>query len=198
MKHISVRTRNRARGIVAFLAASAVFAAAGCTSNTESPETNGPTSQAPSVATSESSPPDSTEVAKKEAIATYEAYWQEMAKLYANPLGKASNLKQYAAATALISAEKDVKETHAKGNLIVGEVNVERPTVTNLDTSRKTLTTTLSSCLDVSRWIVVESSTKKPITLPAKRLTKYVIVSTVERWPDGWKVIKDEPQGKAC
>ncbi|MFI5808771.1 hypothetical protein [Streptomyces sp. NPDC051561] len=55
---------------------------------------------------------------------------------------------------------------------------------------------TLSSCLDISRWQVVDSTTRKPAILPKERLTKFVVVSTLERWSAGWKVIRDEPQAQ--
>ncbi|MEU6987330.1 hypothetical protein ABZ946_28515 [Streptomyces sp. NPDC046324] len=177
---------------------SAVLAAAGCTSHTGSPGSNAPTSQASSATDSVTSPPDPTEAAKKEAIATYQAYWQELEKLYADKTGKAANLKQYAAAAALSNAELDAKRAHDRDRLHVGEVGVGTPTATKTDINRKIPHVILSSCLDISRWQVVNASTKKPVTLPANRLTKYVIKSTLERWPEGWRVIRDEPQGKSC
>ncbi|WP_240509382.1 secreted protein/lipoprotein [Streptomyces agglomeratus] len=148
-----------------------------------------------------SQPPKPTnprETAKKEVISTYKAYWQEMEKLYADRSGKDAELKKYAAALALIRAEADARRAHDENLIHTGQVTVGTPTVTKLDIDRKVPNATISSCLDISHWDVVDTGTKKPVSLPSNRLTKYVIVSTVERWPEGWRVIKDEPQDKPC
>jgi hypothetical protein len=121
-----------------------------------------------------------------------------MQKLYADSTGKGSNLKQYAASAALSNAEANAKRAHDRNRIHIGGVTVGNPTVTKLDINRKIPNATLSSCLDISRWQVVDTTTKKPVTLPSNRLTKYVIVTTVERWPEGWRVIRDEPQDKSC
>ncbi|MFG2645928.1 hypothetical protein ACGFYP_33725 [Streptomyces sp. NPDC048370] len=192
-----VRTRNGHRDAALILAVGAVLTAAGCTTS-DSPDDNLPTQSAPLATKSATTPPDPTEKAKQDAIATYKAYWQEMEKLYADKSGKGANLKQFAASAALSNAELDAKRAHERGRLHVGEVGVGNPTATKTDINRKIPHVILSSCLDISRWQVVEVSTKKPVTLPTSRLTKYVIKSTLERWPEGWRVIRDEPQGKSC
>ncbi|WP_405803582.1 hypothetical protein OG729_00800 [Streptomyces sp. NBC_00210] len=152
-------------------------------------------SAAPSRSTT---PADPAEAAKADAIDTYKRYWQEMERLYVDSTGKGANLKPYAAAAALINAEADAKSMHGRGLVVTGEVAVGSPTVTKIDINRKIPNVTLSSCLDISRWQVIHSKTKKPAALPTERLTKYVIVSTIERWPEGWRVIKDEPQEQNC
>ncbi|MFB8441199.1 secreted protein/lipoprotein [Streptomyces niveus] len=121
-----------------------------------------------------------------------------MEDLYADKNGKVTALKQHAAGVALANAEADSKQMHDKGVIITGGVVVGNPTVTKVDVDRKIPNVTISTCLDVSGWNVIESDTKKPASLPSTRLTKYVIQAVVEKWPEGWKVIKDEPQGKAC
>ncbi|SHH34541.1 hypothetical protein [Streptomyces sp. 3214.6] len=141
---------------------------------------------------------DPKETAKREAIAAYGAYWQEMEKLYADVTGKSVHLDQYAAAAALKNAEADAKSTHERGLINTGDVAVTAQSVTKVDTSGKIPNATLSSCLDISRWQTVNAETKSPVSLPDNRLTKYVIVSTVERYPEGWRVTSDEPQGKSC
>ncbi|MER5556165.1 secreted protein/lipoprotein [Streptomyces sp. NPDC002793] len=121
-----------------------------------------------------------------------------MEKLYADSSGKSAHLKSFAASVALSSAEADAKSTHARKLIHTGEVSVGSPTVTKLDMDRKIPNASLSSCLDVSQWKVVNVETKKPAALPTERLTKFVVSTTVEHWPDGWKVIRDEPTDRAC
>ncbi|MGP4001331.1 hypothetical protein [Streptomyces sp. 8N706] len=171
-------------------------AVSACSSNDSKANDSKP-SPTPS-ATQPTKPADPAETAKKDAIAAYQAYWQEMEKLYADSTGKKAELKQYAASTALKNAEADAKRTHDRNRVHIGGVTVGNPTVTKLDMSREVPNVTVSSCLDISRWQVVDTTTKKPVTLPSNRLTKYVIVTTVERWPEGWRVIRDEPQDKSC
>ncbi|CAL9671205.1 hypothetical protein SUDANB15_07410 (plasmid) [Streptomyces sp. enrichment culture] len=141
---------------------------------------------------------DPAETAKKEAIATYQGYWQEMEKLYADLSGAGANLKQYAALAALKNATADAKRAHDHGRVYVGSVSVINPAVTEYDATGKIPNATVSSCLDISWWQPVDADTKKPVTLPTNRLTKYLIVSTLEKWPEGWRVIRDEPQDKPC
>jgi hypothetical protein len=141
---------------------------------------------------------DPAEAAKKEAIAAYQNYWQEMERLYADRSGAGANLKKYAALAALKNATADAKRAHDHGRVYVGSVSVINPTVTEYDATGKIPNATVSSCLDISQWQPVDAATKKPVTLPTNRLTKYLIVSTLEKWPEGWRVIRDEPQDKPC
>ncbi|GAQ65424.1 hypothetical protein [Streptomyces scabiei] len=141
---------------------------------------------------------DPKETAKKEAIAAYGAYWQEMQKLYADQTGKSAHLDQYAASAALKNAEADAKRAHDRGRIYTGSVALTDQTVTKVNVSGKIPNATVSSCLDISRWRRVDAETKKPVSQPENRLTKYLIVSTVEKYPEGWRVTRDEPQGKSC
>jgi hypothetical protein len=135
---------------------------------------------------------------KKEAISTYQAYWQEMEKLYADPTGQSSHLDQYAASAALENAEADAKRAHDRGRIYIGNVVLTDQSVTKADITGKVPNATVSSCLDISSWRTVDADTKKPVSLPSNRLTKYLISSTVEKYPEGWRVTSDEPQGKPC
>ncbi|WP_174855774.1 hypothetical protein [Streptomyces rishiriensis] len=70
--------------------------------------------------------------------------------------------------------------------------------VTKTELDSPTPRVTLSSCLDVSQWQPVIADTRKPVKLPTNRLTKYQVLTTLEKWPQGWRVVRDEPQGKKC
>lgn len=159
-----------------------------------------PADKSPSVVRSPTSaaPVDPKEAAKKEAIAAYGAYWQEMEKLYADPTGKGADLDQYAASAALKNAEADAKGAHDRDRVYTGGVTLTDQTVTKVDASGKIPNVSVSSCLDISQWRKVDAETKKPVSLPTNRLTKYRILSTIEKYPEGWRVTRDEPQGKSC
>ncbi|MEU6610266.1 hypothetical protein ABZ922_35360 [Streptomyces shenzhenensis] len=156
--------------------------------------------KSPSVAQSPtaSATADGKDTAKKEAVAAYAAYWQEMEKLYAGPAGKSAHLDQYAASTALKNAEADAKRLHDRGRINTGRVTLTDQAVAKAELTARVPNVTLSSCLDVSKWQTVDAKTKKPVSLPDNRLTKFLIVSTVEEYPEGWRVTRDDPQGKSC
>ena len=190
--HSAVRFRN---SVAMSLALGAALALSACSSSDGKDEA---ADKSPTASPTQTASADPTETAKKEAVAQYGAYWQEMEKLYADPTGKSAQLDQYAASAALKNAETDAKRTHDRGLINTGDVKLTDQAVTKTDTSGKIPNVTVSSCLDISKWQTVDAKTKKPVTLPTNRLTKYLIVSTVEKYPEGWRVTRDEPQGKSC
>ncbi|MFK0127123.1 hypothetical protein ACIQSP_27910 [Streptomyces nigra] len=141
---------------------------------------------------------DAKDAVKRQAIATYRAYWREMEKLYGDRSGKSARLDQYAAAAALMNAEADAKRSHDRGNINTGSVALTDQVITEVKVTGKIPNATVSSCLDISKWQTVDAETKKPVSLPENRLTKYRILSIVEKYPEGWRVTSDEPQGKSC
>ncbi|MFD5572957.1 hypothetical protein [Streptomyces cadmiisoli] len=192
--HSAVRFRNAAAASITLCAALALTA---CSSSDRKDEA---ADESPSVAQSptSSAPADPKETAKEEAVAAYGAYWQEMEELYADRTGKSAHLEQYAASAALKNAEADAKRAHDRGRIYTGSVALTDQTVTGVNVSGKVPNATVSSCLDISKWRRVDAETKKPVSQPANRLTKYRILSIVEKYPEGWRVTRDEPQGKSC
>ena len=139
-----------------------------------------------------------TEAAKAEVIKQYRAYWKEMERVYATASVEGTDIKKYAASTALSRPVSDSKRMKRSGRLFTGTVAVNSPEVT-VHLNRKIPNATITSCLDVSQWKVIDKDTKDSLPLPSTRLTKYITIATLERWDDGWKVIRDEPQtGRAC
>ncbi|MER6851629.1 MULTISPECIES: secreted protein/lipoprotein [Streptomyces] len=121
-----------------------------------------------------------------------------MEKLYADRTGKSAHLDRYAASEALKGAEADAKSAHDRGLVITGNVTLSDQSVTKVDVSGQVPNATVSSCLDVSQWVTSNAKSRKPVSLPENRLTAYRIISVVEKYPEGWRVTRDEPQGKAC
>jgi hypothetical protein len=145
-----------------------------------------------------SAPADPEAAVKETALAVYRGYWREMQALYADRDGTTEGLKRYAASEALDNAENAAERAHARGRIYIGRVTVSESTVTGTDLDRQVPNVRLSSCLNVSQWQPVVADTRKPVALPDNRLTKYLVVTTLEKWPQGWRVIRDEPQGKKC
>ncbi|WP_242432607.1 hypothetical protein [Streptomyces sp. Root1310] len=181
------------------MAAVLCAAAAGCSSgdDTAATESTAPTLTA-SAAPLSSAPADPEAEAKATALEVYQGYWGEMQAFYADREGTSAGLKQYAASEALSVAENAAGRAHARNRVYIGKVTVSQSAVTGTDLDSKTPKVMLSSCLDVSQWQPVVADTRKPVELPANRLTKYLIATTVEKWPQGWRVVRDEPQGKKC
>lgn len=187
--------RNSSRAIPAFLALCAVLTA-GCTS---SKGTGDEKSQSPapsvSAAASKSASLDPAEAAKAEAISTYQSYWTELPKAYAVPAIEGTELQRYTAAEALAKAQAGVANLKTLGQIMTGAPVLTNPTVTAAELDKKTPNVTISACLDVLPWKVIQKDTGKPAPLPSTRATKYVVVALVERWEDGWKVLKSTPHG---
>ncbi|MGW6248028.1 hypothetical protein [Streptomyces roseolus] len=198
------RTVHRKHWRKITLACATAALAVGCTSN--EPASPKPPATTPAATTTTAPEPTKTtppanpaEAAKKEAIATYLSHWKEVEKRYADKTDKAGDLKKYAAVDALLKVEYDAKDMHKRDLVILGDVTVLNPTAVSADLDRKVPKVVISSCLDVSRWTVTRVKTGEPATnLPKDRLLKYVIKATVEKWEQGWVVIRDEPQGKKC
>ncbi|MFD7935313.1 hypothetical protein ACFV4T_12405 [Streptomyces sp. NPDC059755] len=193
----TLRTRTRLTALTAMLCMSAALAGCSGGDDTTAAEPTAPTTAAPTAPVS-SAPADPEAGAKATALTVYRGFWQEMQALYADRNGTTKDLKQYAASETLSKAESDAQRAHAQGRIYLGKVTFSDAVVTKTELDSTTARVTLSSCLDVSRWQPVDAKTREPVTLPADRITKYQVRTTLEKWPQGWRVVRDEPQGKKC
>ncbi|MFJ5779266.1 hypothetical protein [Streptomyces sp. NPDC093094] len=202
-RRFTVRSRNR---LAATLATGAMLTLPACTSSdddnaADKPSNNTASAQTSTTAPAPSSPSpsaDPAQVAEREAIARYRAYWREMERVYAKASVEGTNIKEYAALAALSRPEHEVEQLQKNGRRFTGSVTMNNPSA-EVTLNRRIPNAVITSCLDVSQWKPIEADTGEPIPLPTKRLTRYIMIGTVERWPDGWKVIKDEPQaGRPC
>ncbi|WP_327187903.1 hypothetical protein [Streptomyces sp. NBC_01334] len=193
----ALRTRTRLTALTAVLCAAAALAGCSGGDGTTAAESTAPTLTA-SAAPVSTAPADPEAEAKASALTVYRGFWQEMQALYADRNGTTKGLEQYAASETLSKAESDAQRAHAQGRIYLGKVTFSDAVVTKTELDSTTPRVTLSSCLDVSRWQPVDAETRVPVTLPADRITKYQVLTTVEKWPQGWRVVRDEPQGKKC
>ncbi len=195
MRRVRVGTTPlRQRGALALLLAALSTVSACTTSEPVSQKpTTPPSSQSPASPTATKETPEET--AKREAIAAYQAYWEELPKAYAVPSIEGTALQRYTAAEALSKAKAGVANLKTLGQIMTGAPVLTNPTVTVAELDKKTPHVTLSACLDVLPWKVIKKDTGKPAPLPSTRVTKYVVTALVERWPDGWKVLKSTPHG---
>ncbi|MFI7359589.1 secreted protein/lipoprotein [Streptomyces avidinii] len=144
---------------------------------------------------SKSASMDPAEAAKAEAISAYQSYWTELPKAYAVPAIEGTELQRYTAAEALAKAQAGVANLKTLGQIMTGAPVLTNPTVTGAELDKKTPNVTISACLDVLPWKLIQKDTGQPAPLPSTRATKYVVIALVERWEDGWKVLKSTPHG---
>ncbi|MFG3398817.1 secreted protein/lipoprotein [Streptomyces parvus] len=138
------------------------------------------------------------EAMQAEAISVYQAHWEQKQALYADTDADTDALKQFAAAEALVGSKQDIKRMRDANQVITGKVSMGDQTVTKSDLDRKVPKVFLSTCLNITQWNVLDAKTRKPVSLPSTRLTKYTVESLVEKWPQGWRVVRDRPMGKKC
>ncbi|MGM7439896.1 hypothetical protein [Streptomyces tunisiensis] len=129
--------------------------------------------------------------------AAYRKYWEEKVKAYAKASVQGTDLKKYAVAEALTTAEAEVQALEEKGVVATGSP-VLAPKVTSVDTNRKVPRGTLSDCTDVSDWTLVQQSSGADVTLPSDRLTKYVTEAVAEKWYGRWVIVKVTPEDRPC
>ncbi|MCL6281395.1 hypothetical protein M3398_29455, partial [Streptomyces albidoflavus] len=126
-------------------------------------------------------------------MAAYRAHWQEVEKAYAKNSIEGTDIKKTSVGPARLAIEKSVKSARENGQAVKGSPGLSNLTVTKADLNRDVPKVHLSSCLDVSEWVIYNESTGEPVPQPSDRLTKYTVTSLLEKWPDGWVVTKDEP-----
>ncbi|RZE14558.1 secreted protein/lipoprotein [Streptomyces albidoflavus] len=126
-------------------------------------------------------------------MAAYRAHWQEVEKAYAKNSIEGTDIKKTSVGPARLAIEKSVKSARENGQAVKGSPELSNLTVTKADLNRDVAKVHLSSCLDVSEWVIYNKSTGEPVPQPSDRLTKYTVTSLLEKWPDGWVVTKDEP-----
>lgn len=199
-----LRERNPGRVSTALVAVCALAALTACSSSDPADEkasgSTAPTvsaeAPAPSPTPTRSVSPE--EAAQDEVVALYRAYWQEKTRLYADTGAETGVLKEFAVGEALVNAEKDIKQMRQDNQILTGTVSVGSPAASKTDLNREIPKVFLTSCLDITKWKPVRADTGKPVSLPATRLTKFVVKTTVEKWSEGWRVIRDRPQGEKC
>lgn len=197
----AVRTRERNRkgnGPASLVIVTCTLLALSACSSKSTSDTDAKATPTPSATPAATKPVDPSAAAEAEAVTAYSAYWREMERAYAAADVDASKLKNYASGVALTKTQADTERMKKKGSTFSGGVTLTNSTVTQLDDSKKLLKAKLSSCLDVTKWVVLDKD-KKPVPLPSTRLAKYVVTATMERWEDGWRVLTNTPQsGQPC
>ncbi|MEU3315791.1 hypothetical protein ABZ743_24385 [Streptomyces sp. NPDC006662] len=191
------------RRLLAAAAAAATVAAltAGCTSgskNDKNAATGPSVSPSSTTATASPSAPADPEAADKaEVQAAYTHYWDVLTAAYAKSDPDDPNLTKVSTGNALVQTQQDLANLRMRGHVFSGQPQRSNSGITfKADTKLKTAV--ITDCLDVSHWKPVEKDGGKELPLPSTRLVRYVNTVTAEKWPNGWMVLEDKQEGKAC
>ncbi|MGP3950852.1 hypothetical protein [Streptomyces sp. 7N604] len=135
---------------------------------------------------------------KAEALTVYWHFRQEQTRAYAQAAIQGTQLTHYTTGAALARAEADVK-TLRKAGIVTRGKPISNPRVTAMDMNRRFPMATIQDCLDVSRWVRINGTTGKEL-LPSQQLflTRYVTVTTAEKWGDRWMILNVAVRARAC
>jgi len=178
------------------LAACALLVLTGCAQSGQVSQIGAAPSAAPDSPTASPSQ-DPTQAATTQILAVYTGMRQ--AQVSAEDSGTTQNvsLSDYAAGKALIAITSDVGEDAAKDWRMAGLPQLN-PKVTALDLSSRPPTATVTDCMNVSGWHMVDQVTGKDITAPSAQ-SSFVSVSQAQLGQDGWRITETEVnRSKPC
>ncbi|MBL1086737.1 hypothetical protein JK359_33060 [Streptomyces actinomycinicus] len=189
--HPAVRFRNLA---AASLVLSAALALSACSSSDgdskPSAKTSAPASSpAPSTASAD---PDAA--AKEAVLKTYDAFWTEQVKAYAQVNIQGTDLKKYASKDALGGAMGDVLVMKKAGTATTGAPK-HRAQVTSLTLSGSIPKATVQDCLDISNWKTINKKSGQVEPFPSNQPLRYITTATAEKWGKQWLITKLTPEG---
>jgi hypothetical protein len=189
--HPAVRFRNLTAASLALSAALAVSACSSSDGDSKpSAKTSAPaSSQAASTA---SAAPDAME--KKAVLKTYNAFWAEQVKAYAQADIQGTDLKKYATEKALGQAMGDVLVMKKGGTATTGAPK-HRAQVTQLTLTGHTPKAVVQDCLDISSWKTINRKSGKVQPFPSNQPLRYITTAKAEKWGTRWMITEVTPEG---
>ncbi len=187
----------RFRGFAAASIALAATALTACSSSDSDSKPSAQTSPPVSSPTASTASADPEAAEKKAVLQAYSKMWDEQVKAYRKADATGTNLDEYAAALALSSTKRDLKDLRSKGIVATGAPTHEVD-VTQIDVAAKVPKAELTDCLDTAEWTLVYSKSGKPVEMPEKRLTRYLNKIEAEKWGEQWKILDVSPEQQAC
>jgi hypothetical protein len=193
--HSAVRFRNGAAVTFGLCSVLALSACSSSDNGDEAKPSSPTTSSAAETPTPSSTDPEAA--AKDELLAAYQQYLNEVTKSYSQAGTEGTAIKKYATGAALATVQSETKAMQKAGQVTTGKPG-STPEVTAINLGRKVPNATITDCMDVSQWKLVDQKTKNVVELPKERLTKYVDIISVEKWGKQWVVLKETPQDRKC
>ncbi|MBV7249289.1 hypothetical protein [Streptomyces sp. MW-W600-10] len=129
-------------------------------------------------------------------LSAYTTSWEEQTKAYAKASSQGTGLKTVTSLNALSDIESDLSSLRESGRVTQGKP-VIAPEVTALGW-KKIPEATVTDCVDISGWVLIDRKSKKEVPLPAERRTKYVSTAKLERWGKKWMVTQLTAQDRGC
>ncbi|WP_405759606.1 hypothetical protein [Streptomyces sp. NBC_00073] len=185
------QTDIRRAGLALAAGSAAVAVLAGCTS--------GPAEKKP-VATTSASPSASADpqaAVKAEVAAVYRSYWDAQVKAFAKADVRDTGLEKYAFDSAYADALADVAGMKVRGDVMTG-APVLTPQVTAINLDQEPKKASITDCLDVTNWKVVDAKTGAERPLPAERLKRSVTNFEARTVGGKWMITSAEPQDRSC
>lgn len=182
------------RLVIALCAAGVAMSTSACGGDGES-DPGKPQSSTSSSASS-SPPTESADLDESAALAGYKASWDAQVEAYAQASSKDTELTKTTSLKALAKIESDLMAMKKNGRITVGKPSIA-PEVTSVKQEKGRTVATVTDCVDISGWTLVDKETRKEVPLPEARLTQFENVATVEDWgKSGWLVTEVEQKGK--
>ncbi|TXR91755.1 hypothetical protein EAO73_35830 [Streptomyces sp. col6] len=161
------------------------------------PSEAAPAASQPAPASSSATPTDPDAAQKRAVLTAYASMWAEQMKAYKVADATGTDLKRYAALTALSKLRLDLAQMKKSGTRGTGTLGHE-PEVTELNTGGKLPTAILQDCIDLSQWKAVRTS-GEPVPLPSNQPRRYLATAKAEKWPDGWMITDYTPnEARTC
>ncbi|MFI6688402.1 hypothetical protein [Streptomyces sp. NPDC050485] len=177
------------RTVVAATALGVAVTSAGCSGGEKKPAASA------SPSTSQSADPQAE--AKKAVEQTYRSYWDAQAKAFEKVDARGTGLEKYSFDQAYTKVLADVANMKIKGSAMRGAPQI-KPQVTAVSLDETPKKATITDCVDVSKWTLVDAKTGKELELPKGRLTRFVVSATARTVGDEWKVVELTRQDRAC
>ncbi|MEV6699232.1 hypothetical protein AB0M68_18935 [Streptomyces sp. NPDC051453] len=196
MGHSGLRSWNRNRIPILFIAVAALAAVSGCSSDDGASQSSKQPPSTPAAHTKPAHSPSSDPNAaqKKAVLAVYDAMSAEQTKAYRKASAKGTELEKYATLEALSKIQLDLSNLKQSGAVVRGEVGHDAE-VTKINLGAKTPTATLRDCVDLSNYQTYDTKAKKVIPLPSEQPMHYYASAKAERWSGRWMITDIDTQG---
>ncbi|MFF9458050.1 hypothetical protein [Streptomyces flaveolus] len=178
------------RTVVAAITLGVAVTAAGCSEGGEKKA-----STSPSPAASKSADPQAE--ATRTVETTYRNYWGAQTKAFEKVDVRNTGLEKYSFDQAYSKVLADVANMKIKGSAMRGAPQI-KPDVTAVSLDESPQKATITDCVDVSKWTLVDAKTGKELALPKDRLTRFVVSASARTVGDEWKIVELTRQDRAC
>ncbi|MER6117948.1 hypothetical protein [Streptomyces sp. NPDC001743] len=186
----TARTRIRTAGLAVAMVTATASVLTACSEGT-------PAKPAATSSPSQSPTADPQAEAKKAVEQSYRSYWDAQAKAFEKVDVRDTGLEKYSFDQAYSKVLADVANMKIKGSAMRGAPQI-KPDVTAVSLDESPKKATITDCVDVSKWTLVDAKTGKELELPKNRLTRFVVSASARTVGDEWKIVELTRQDRTC